>query len=63
VLDRPFLRGDSVYGRFRGDTLGIAIEAVERAARPRLDGVRTVVSVAGGLAAWVGGGLLASGRD
>jgi len=60
-LAAPFVRGDTLYGRTRGDTIGVALASIERAARPRLDGLRTAGSVVGGMAilialALVGGG-------
>jgi hypothetical protein len=51
VLDHPFVRGDTLHGRSRGDTLGIALASIARVARPRLDWART----AGSMAAGVGG--------
>lgn len=57
-LVHPFVRRDTLYGRSRGDTLGIALAAVEHLERPRLDGLRTVATVVGGLAAWITVGLL-----
>jgi hypothetical protein len=63
LLDRPIVRGDTLYGRSRGDTLGIALTTIARAARPRLDGARTAGVVVGGLAGWISLGLLARGRD
>ena len=63
VLARPFVRRDTLYGRSRGDTLGIALPAIERLERPRLDGVRTAGSVVGGLAGWITLALLSGGWE
>ena len=54
VLLEPFVRSDTLFGRLRGDTLGIAFPAIERLERPRLDGLRTFAVVVGGLASWIG---------
>jgi hypothetical protein len=59
VLFEPFVRRDTIYGRSRGDTLGIALPTIKRLERPRLDGVRTAATVVGGLAAWATVGVLA----
>jgi hypothetical protein len=63
VLVQPFVRGDTLYGRSRGDTLGIALPAIERLERPRLDGLRTAATVVGSMAAWITVGLLAGGLE
>jgi hypothetical protein len=63
ALTQPFVRRDTLYGRSRGDTLGIALPAIERLERPRLDGVRTTGAVVGGLAGWITLGLLAGGWE
>lgn len=63
VLARPFVRRDTLYGRSHGDTLGIALPAIERLERPRLDGVRTAGAVVGGVAGWVTLGLLGGGWE
>jgi hypothetical protein len=53
VLVHPFVRRDTLYGRSRGDTLGIPLAAIEHLERPRLDGLRTTATVVGGMAAWI----------
>jgi hypothetical protein len=58
VLVEPFVRRDTLYGRSRGDTLGIGLGTIERLERPRLDGLRTTVTVIGAVALWVTLGLL-----
>jgi hypothetical protein len=63
VLDHPFVREDTLYGRSRGDTLGLALPAIERVERPRLAVLRTVGSVVGGLAAMVSLALLGGGWE
>jgi hypothetical protein len=63
VLAHPFVRRDTLYGRARGGTLGIALAAIERVERPRLDRVRTAGAVVGGLAGWVTLGLLGGGWE
>jgi hypothetical protein len=63
VLAQPFVRRDTLYGRAHGRTLGIALAAIERVERPRLDGVRTAGAVVGGLAGWVTLGLLGGGWE
>ena len=63
VLVYPFVQRDSLYGRWRGDTLGIPLTAIERLERPRLDGLRTAATVVVGVAAWVTVGLLGGGLE
>jgi hypothetical protein len=63
VLAQPFVRRDTLYGRSRGDTLGIAVTTIERVERPRLDGLRTAGAVVGGLASWITLGLLSGGWE
>ena len=58
VLNDPFVRQDTLYGRSGGDTVGIALTRIERVARPRLDGAKTAGTLVGGVAAWVALGLL-----
>ncbi len=58
LLMHPFVRRDTLYGRSRGDTLGIALTTIERLERPRLDEPRTVATIVGGLAAWLSVALL-----
>jgi hypothetical protein len=52
------VRGDTLYGRSRGDTLRVALPEIRRLERPRLDAVRTVSAVVGGLAGWLALGLV-----
>jgi len=40
VLAAPFVRGDTLYGRYRGIIVGIARHAIDRVERPRLNGLR-----------------------
>ena len=63
MLVHPFVRRDTLYGRSRGDTLGIPLIAIEHVERPRLDGLRTAATVVGGIAAWVTVGLLGGGLE
>jgi hypothetical protein len=63
VLAQPFVHCDSLYGRSRRDTLGIALRVIERLERPRLDGVRTVGAVVGGVAGLISLGLLGGGWE
>jgi hypothetical protein len=63
VLIQPFVRGDTLYGRLRGDTMGLALGTIERLQRPRLDGMRTAGAVVGGLAGWITLGLLGGGGE
>jgi hypothetical protein len=63
VLAEPFMVRDTLYGRSRGDTLALSIDAVERLERPRLDGARTAGAVLAGVAGWLSLGLLAGGWD
>jgi hypothetical protein len=58
VLTKPFLRADSLFGHHRVDTVGVAVSTIERVERPRIDALRTVGTVVGGLAAWVTVGIL-----
>lgn len=58
-LADPFVQGDTLYGRSRGDTVGVAIAGIERMTRPRVDGWRTAGAVVGGMAAYVAVGLAA----
>jgi hypothetical protein len=63
VLAQPFVRHDTLYGRSRGDTLGIAVATIEWVERPRLDGLRTAGAVVGGLSSWITLGLLSGGWE
>jgi hypothetical protein len=63
VLVHPFVRRDTLYGRSRGDTLGVALAAIEHLERPRLDGLRTAATVVGGMVAWITVGLLGGGLE
>jgi hypothetical protein len=63
VLAQPFVRGDTLYGRSRRDTVAFAVSDLARVERPRLDGWRTAAGVVGGLAAWITVGLLAGGLE
>jgi hypothetical protein len=56
-LWEPRVRGDTVYGRSHGDTIGVAVREIERAARPRVDAARTTGAVLGGMAGWIALGL------
>jgi hypothetical protein len=62
-LAQPFVRGDTLYGRSRGDTIGVSMARIERVARPRVDGLRTAGAVVGGLAGWIALGLAAGGWE
>jgi hypothetical protein len=62
-LSQPYVHGDTVYGRSRGDTVGVALREIDRAARPRLDAARTTGAVVGGLAAWIAVGVAAGGLE
>jgi hypothetical protein len=63
VVVHPFVRHDTLYGSSRGDTVGIALTAIEHLERPRLDGLRTTATVVGGMAAWITVGLLSGGLE
>ncbi len=63
VLAQPFVRGDTLYGRVRGDTLGIALRSIQRLERPRLDGALTAAVVVGGVAGWIAMGFLGGGWE
>jgi hypothetical protein len=58
LLNAPFVRQDTLYGRSGDDTVGIALTRIERVARPRLDGAKSAGTLVGGLAAWLTLGLL-----
>jgi hypothetical protein len=62
-LAEPFVRGDTLYGRSRGDTIGLAVARIERVARPRVDGLRTAGAVVGGVATWIALGLAGGGWE
>ena len=51
VLNSPFVRQDTLYGRSQGDTVGVALDRIDRAARPRLDAAKSAGTFVGGLAA------------
>jgi hypothetical protein len=63
VLTQPFVHRDTLYGRSRRDTLGIALRLIERLERPQLDGVRTLGAVVRGVAGWISLGLLGGGWE
>ena len=63
VLTKPVLRSDSLVGHRAGDTVSVAIAAIERLERPRIAVLRTAATVVGGLAAWLTVGLLAGGLE
>jgi hypothetical protein len=63
VLSWPLVRGDTLYGRSRGDTLAIPLSAVQRLERQRLEVGRTTAAVVGGLALWITVGLVAGGLE
>jgi hypothetical protein len=58
VLTKPYLRSDSLFGRHAGDTVVIALTAIERVERPHIDALRTAGTVIGGLAVWLTVGIL-----
>jgi hypothetical protein len=62
-LAEPFVRRDSLFGRAHGDTIGLPSAAIDRAARPRVDALRTAGAVVAGAAAWIGMGLAGGGWD
>jgi hypothetical protein len=53
VLVDPFVRRDTLFGRSHADTLAIALPAIERLERPRLDRLRTAAALVGGVAGWI----------
>lgn len=62
VLADPLVHADTLYGRSRGDTLGMPLSAIQRLERQRLEVGRTVVVVVGSVAllttvSLLGGGL------
>ena len=63
VLVEPFVRRDTLFGRSEGDTLAVALSALERLERPRLDGLRTAGTVVGVLAAWIGLAVVGGGLE
>jgi hypothetical protein len=63
VLIDPFVREDTLYGRTRQDTVGIAVTHITQFERSRVHGLRTVGTVLGGTAAWITLGLLSRSRD
>ncbi|MEO8090354.1 MAG: hypothetical protein ABI703_08665 [Gemmatimonadales bacterium] len=63
VVVNPFVRGDTLYGTSRGDTVAVSLQAIQALERQRIDGGRTLVTVVGGLAAWMTVGLLGGGLE
>jgi hypothetical protein len=63
VLVQPFVQRDTLYGRSRGDTLGIELHVIDKLERPRLDASRTAAAVLGGVAGWITLGLLGGGLE
>ena len=63
VLTKPVLRSDTLVGHHAGDTVSVAIAAIERLERPRVAVLRTAATVLGGLAAWLTVGILAGGLE
>jgi hypothetical protein len=63
LLVQPFVRRDTLYGRSRGDTLGIALHKIDKLERPRLDASRTAATVLGSVAGWITLGLLGGGLE
>ena len=57
LLNAPFVRQDTLFGRSGGDTVGIALTSIDRVARPRLDVAKSAGTLLGGLAAWTAVGL------
>jgi hypothetical protein len=63
VLVEPFVQRDTLYGRSRGDTLGVALNSIDKLERPRIDAPRTAATVLGGVAGWLTLGLLGGGLE
>jgi hypothetical protein len=63
VLTKPVLRSDRLVGHRAGDTVSVAIAAIERLERPRIAVLRTAATAVGGLAAWLTVGILAGGLE
>jgi hypothetical protein len=57
------VQADSLYGRSRGDTVALALRTIQTLERQKLDAGRTLLTVLGGLAAWISLGLLAGGLE
>jgi hypothetical protein len=47
-LTAPFVRSDSLYGRLRGDTVGVALSDIAGLERSRFSVSRTAALVVGG---------------
>jgi len=62
-LAEPFVKGDTLYGRSRGDTLGVAIARIDSVARRRVDGLKTAGVVVASLAGWIAVGLAGGGLE
>jgi hypothetical protein len=63
VVVEPVVQADSLYGRSRGDTVALALRTIQTLERQKLDAGRTLLTVLGGLAAWISLGLLAGGLE
>jgi hypothetical protein len=63
LLNAPFVRADTLFGRRAGDTVGIALSALRGLERPRVHALRSVALVIGATAGWVTLGLLAGGLE
>ena len=62
-LTEPFVKGDTLYGRARDDTLGVAIARIDSIARPRVDGRKTAGVVVASLAGWIALGVAGGGLE
>lgn len=63
VVVEPVVRADTLYGTSRGDSVALALQTIQALERQRLDSSRTFAAVFGGLAAWVGLGVLGGGLE
>jgi hypothetical protein len=63
LLNAPFVRADTLFGRRAGDTVGIALSALRGLERPRVHALRSVGLFIGATAGWLTLGLLAGGLE